>query len=206
MTGRLTRAAVTASVAVALVVAAGCQDDEATTEPSDPCASVVSRAADSGDIREQIELLDEALVVCRSILSLDAQLSRYPTIIGYDTQTFVANRCATVEDDDVQASSICSTASAPATTAPDPAVGEVEYVGQTLDGRTVTIVEDADTPFVQGNPEPIVQIVDIASEDGCPGVQAELERWSALVGDPAIGDEASVYAQHATNVLAFIGC
>ena len=82
---------------------------------------------------------------------------------------------------------------------------EVEYIGQTMDGREVTI-GPGDTAFVDGKPVAIVAIVDIAAEDGCEGVEAEGARWLAQIDDPVIGDEASVYARHAENVLAFMGC
>ncbi len=82
---------------------------------------------------------------------------------------------------------------------------EIEYVGQTLDGREVTI-DPGDTEFVDGKPAAIVEIVDIAAEDGCEGVEHERDRWLAKSTDPLVGDEASVYAQHAENVLAFMGC
>ena len=74
-----------------------------------------------------------------------------------------------------------------------------------MDGREVTI-DLGDTDFVDGKPSAIVAIVDIAAEDGCPGVEAERDRWLAQTNDPLVGDEASVYARHAENVLAFIGC
>ena len=74
-----------------------------------------------------------------------------------------------------------------------------------MDGREVTIGPD-DTEFVDGKPVAIVAIVDIAAEDGCVGVEAERVRWLAEANDPLTGDEASIYAQHAENVLAFIGC
>ena len=56
----------------------------------------------------------------------------------------------------------------------------LEYVGQTMDGREVTIGPE-DTEFVDGKPAAIVAIVDIAAEDGCAGVEAERDRWLADV-------------------------
>ena len=40
-----------------------------------------------------------------------------------------------------------------------------------MDGREVTI-DPGDTEFVDGKPAAIVEIVDIAAEDGCAGVEA----------------------------------
>ena len=101
-------------------------------------------------------------------------------------------------------SSVCTDVASPTSTT-IAGVPEIEYVGQTMDGREVTI-DPGDTEFVDGKPAAIVAIVDIAAEDGCEGVEAERVRWLAQSTDPIVGDEASVYARHAENVLAFMGC
>ncbi len=44
------------------------------------------------------------------------------------------------------------------------------------------------------------------SKPGCEGVIAQRDMWAARAADPAIGDEASVYAHHAQNVANYIGC
>ena len=186
--------------------AAGCTDDEPTTTASgNACSSAVNDAADAAEIPDQIAMLDTALVVCRSYDAFAAELAERPQIIGYDALTFVTRRCLSAGAT-VRSSTICmSTVTTTASTTP-PTEPPISYVGRTLDGRDVTIEPDADTQFIDGTPAAIVQIVDIANEDGCAGVEQEQERWTALADDPLIGDEASVYAQHAINVASFIGC
>ncbi|MGH9134822.1 MAG: hypothetical protein ACRDZZ_12865 [Ilumatobacteraceae bacterium] len=193
---------VLAGIVVAGAVA--CDSDPDAESGGDPCVRTIERASQVAEIGEQVELLDAALVACRSFTAYDAQLGRYPGIIGYDSLTYVTNRCAALADDElVSESAVCTGVVIPTTTIEGSP--ELEYVGQTLDGREVTIGPD-DTEFVEGNPVAIVAIVDIAAEDGCPGVEIELTNWLARINDPIIGDQASVYAQHAENVLAFMGC
>ncbi len=181
--------------------------DAGTKEESggDPCVRTMERASRAAEISDQVELLDSALLSCRSFTAYDAQLGRYPGIVGYDGLAYVTARCEALADDEVvSASSVCTDVAIP-TSDTVGGLPIVEYVGQTMDGREVTIGPD-DTEFVDGKPTAIVAIVDIAAEDGCPGVEDELARWLARTNDPIIGDEASVYARHAENVLAFIGC
>jgi hypothetical protein len=187
-----------------VLVASACDADAAEQSGGDPCVRTMERASQAAEISDEIALLDSALLSCRSFTAYDAQLGRYPGIVGYDGFTYVTTRCAALADDDlVNASSVCTdVASAPTTIVGLP---ELEYVGQTLDGREVTIRPD-DTEFVDGKPAAIVAIVDIAAEDGCSGVEAERAYWLARTNDPIVGDQASVYARHAENVLAFIGC
>jgi hypothetical protein len=200
---------------------AGCdllEENSIDAPTSNSCAGLIDRAADAVEIEDQIDLLDTALVVCRSVAAFDQQLARYPGVIGYDAATFITSRCDTarVEEteslqvaddlDAVASSTICAEVAVPTTTTTVPAPPEVTYLGQTLDGRQVVIRPSGLTPFVDGKPTPVVQIVDIASEDGCAGVQAEFDRWNAQVEDASIGEEASVYAQHAKNVLKLYGC
>ena len=187
------------------LVGAACNGDDEQQSGVDPCVTTIERASRAAEISEQIELLDSALLSCRSFTAYDAQLGRYPGIIGYDGLTYVTTRCAALADDElVVASSVCTDVASP-TASTIAGLPQVEYVGQTLDGREVTI-DPGDTEFVDGKPAAIVEIVDIAAEDGCEGVEHERDRWFAESTDPLVGDEASVYAQHAENVLAFIGC
>jgi tagatose-1,6-bisphosphate aldolase len=60
--------------------------------------------------------------------------------------------------------------------------------------------------FVGDVPQVVQQTVDIAIEAGCEGVIAQRDLWAARAIDPAMGDEASVYAHHAQNVANYIGC
>ena len=184
---------------------AACGTDPEEASGGDPCVRTMERASRAAEISDQIELLDSALLSCRSFTAYDAQLGRYPGIVAYDGMAYVISRCeALAADDVVSASSVCTDVYFP-TSDTLGAVPEVEYVGQTMDGREVTIGPD-DTEFVDGKPTAIVAIVDIATEDGCPGVEDERTRWLAQTNDPVIGDQASVYARHAENVLAFIAC
>jgi hypothetical protein len=198
-----------AAVALAVTGLLGtvaCTPDEPTAAPAgDACRNLVDEAAGEAEIADQILLLDQALVVCRSFERIDAALQRHPSLLGFDTATFVTNRCLDAPDEDIARSTICTSAVA-TTLAPVVTAPEQVYVGTTLDGRRVEIRPRPDAPFVSGNPAAIVTIVDIAQEDGCAGVIAERDRWASLVNDPVLGDEASVYAQHAINVLAFLDC
>jgi hypothetical protein len=188
-----------------VVVSVACSADAKEQSGGDPCVRTMERASRAAEISDQIELLDSALLSCRSFTAYDAQLGRYPGIVGYDGLEYVTARCtALAADEVVSASSVCTDVASPTSNTLG-GLPEVEYVGQTLDGREVTIGPD-DTKFVDGKPAAIVAIVDIAAEDGCPGVEDERARWLAQTNDPIVGDQASVYARHAENVLAFIGC
>ena len=188
-----------------VLVGAACDPDAEEQSGVDPCVTTIERASRAAEISDQIELLDSALLSCRSFTAYDAQLGRYPGIIGYDGLTYVTTRCAALADDElVSESSVCTDVYSP-TSSTIAGVPAIEYVGQTMDGREVTI-GPGDTEFVDGKPAAIVAIVDIAAEDGCAGVEAERDRWLADVNDPIVGDQASVYARHAENVLAFIAC
>jgi hypothetical protein len=188
-----------------VLVGVACDADAEQQSGGDPCVRSIERASRAAEISDQIEFLDSALLSCRSFTAYDAQLGRYPGIIGYDGLTYVSTRCAALADDElVSASAVCTDIASPTSSTLGGAPA-LEYVGQTLDGREVTIGPD-DTEFVDGKPVAIVAIVDIAAEDGCIGVEAERDRWLAEANDPITGDEASIYAQHAENVLAFIGC
>jgi hypothetical protein len=188
-----------------VLVSAACDADPEEASGGDPCVTTMQRASRAAEISDQIEFLDSALLSCRSFTAYDAQLGRYPGIIAYDGLAYVTARCEALADDEVvSASSVCTDVYSP-TSDTVGGVPEVEYVGQTMDGREVTIGPD-DTEFVDGKPTAIVAIVDIAAEDGCAGVEDERARWLAQVDDPIVGDQASVYARHAENVLAFIAC
>lgn len=194
-----------ALAAVALAgLAGGCSQDE-EPEAATGCAATVREASLATEVDEQITLLDLALARCISVGALVGEMARYPGIVGYSPATFVELRCGTATDDTVRTSAVCTSYAAPATTVL-PVSPDVVYVAETLDGRRIEIVPDADTPFVDGRPEPMQRTVDIAVESGCQGVIAERDRWIALIGDPTVGDEASAYARHAENVASYIRC
>ena len=193
-----------ATLAVAPLLAS-CGDDGREAAAQVTCQSIVEGAARESELQRQIEILDRAIAACSGIAALDVELQRHRGLVGFDTATFVTGRCARTSSTATQLSAICAAAQPPDQVAAPPE-DEVEvYVGQSLDGRSVEIT-DEQVAFVEGKPTPIVQLVDIATEDGCEGLAAERARWTALLLDPALGDQASVYARHADNVAAFIGC
>ena len=151
-------------------------------------------------------LLDSAIVACSSYVALTTELDRYPGITGYSTETFVSLRCINAVDDSVRRAATCTAFAVPTTNVSIPTEVELVFIGEALDGRTVEIRPDGNTQFVGDVPAVIQQTVDIAFESGCEGVTAQRDVWAAQVADPAIGDQASVYAKHAENVLIYIGC
>jgi len=192
---------------VALVALVAC--DPPTSEQAAPptgCAATVAEAAAALEVDEQVDLLDVALVACRSYDSFIRELAKYPGIIGYDAATFVSLRCARVADEMVRSSPTCATVIAPATTLPPTTLPELVFVGDTLDGRQVEIRPSATIQFIGAVPAVVQQTVDIALESGCEGVIAQRDLWASRVDDPSFGDEASVYAQHAQNVAVYIQC
>lgn len=170
------------------------------------CATAVEEASAAAEVTETVRLLDTALVVCRSYGALTTQLERFPGVIGYDAATFVELRCTRVDDEAIRTSPSCSDVVSPTSTVPVTAAPELVFVGDTLDGRQVEIRPGPNVDFVGEVPAVVQQTVDIAFESGCEGVIAQRDEWVAQVGDPRLGDIASVYAQHAQNVAAYIGC
>jgi hypothetical protein len=204
---RSARRALAATLAVAAVaVAVGCTTAEEQAAPTDPCRSFIDRASAAAELSEQVELLDTALVVCSSVETFTVNVERYPALLGWDVSTYLQNRCTTVDDDAIRGSRICTASVVTTTTIGPVDVPDVVYVGTTLDGRDVEIRPRAGRPFDNGTPQVITGLADIAAATGCDGVEAELERWTSQIDDPVIGDEASVYAQYALDVLAFIQC
>ena len=206
----------TAVIAVGLL--AGCAADSAEPVTADPCARRITEAAAAIDIDDQVRVLDEAMYVCRTLDEFTAGVADHPGLMAVEPVVFLARRCVRSEIAAVRESPICDTEAvnaliAPATVGPPgtvpadvAAAAEPVYLGETLDGRTVEIVPDADTPFVDGRPQVIVRMVDLAFSDGCDGLLDEREYWSGRAGDPDIGDEASVYARHAISLMEFIDC
>ena len=201
---RLPTTAVPSFVVVVLIALTACQpaDDTASTG----CATLVAEASAESEPSDQVRLLDQAMIACRSYDSFSAQLDRYPSSIGYDTATYVARRCASTIDEDVLAGPTCSTVITPATTAPPTTVVDLLFVGDTVDGRPIEIRPGDGIEFVGEVPAVVQQTVDIAFESGCDGVIAQRDLWAGRIDDSPEGDIASVYAQHAQNVADFIQC
>jgi hypothetical protein len=192
--------------AALLAIGAACApDDEATTGP-DTCRSLVERAASTADIADTVKLLEDAMLECGTIGRLDRELERFPSIVAAETIDFVSRRCTVSNDVTIASSDICAeTAEAPDSPTAASTTTIPAYVGRTLDGRDITIRPGPDTPFVGDTPQPVIQIVDVAAEDGCEAVE-ELRDWWTAQSEGSGGDAASVYAQHANNVLDFLGC
>lgn len=200
--GRLIAVAALATCALAACDPSGGDDSGAPTG----CAATVAEASQVYEVDQQIDLLDRALVTCRSYEAFTAELARYPGIIGYETGTFVSLRCEKVTDELIRTSPTCSRVIAPATTVPPSTLPELVFVGDTLDGRQVEIRPSSTIRFTGEVPAVVQQTVDIALESGCEGVIDQRDLWASRVGGPEYGDEASVYAQHAQNVARYIQC
>lgn len=193
--------------AIALIAAlAGCTppDDEARVLSG--CASSVSAAADAVEVADQVRLLDQALVRCRSLDALTVELALHPGLIGYSPRTFVEIRCSRVDDPATMRSPACSEVAAPTTTVTATTVVQLSFVGETLDGRPIEISAADGVQFVGDIPAEIQRTVDIAIESGCDGLLERRDRWVAQVSPTPGGDLASVYAQHAQNVADYVGC
>lgn len=196
------------ALAVVLVALGACdrQDDEGEDTSPTGCAVTVEQASMAVEPAEQVRLLDQALIRCRSYEALTTEMARYPGITGYDLATFVTLRCNRVDDEAILSSPACTAVVETTTTPPPTTIAQLVYVGETLDGRIVELRPSSSIPFEGDRPIAIQQTVDIAVESGCDGVFAQRDMWAAQVDDPAIGTAASVYAKHAENVAAFIGC
>lgn len=193
-------------LAVVGVAAGACDRDDGEEPVASGCAVTVEQASMAVEPSEQLRLLDQAFIRCRSYAALTTEMARYPGITGYDLETFVTLRCSRVEDEAIANSPACAAVVQTTTTPPPTTVPQLVYVGETLDGRVVELRPDANIPFDGDRPAAIQQTVDIAVESGCEGVYAQRDVWAAQVGDPDIGTAASVFAKHAENVAAFIGC
>ncbi len=195
-----------ATFAIVATVLAACSPSDDEAEGRQGCADVMREASEAREVDAQVRLLDDALRICLTYDSFEAELTRYPSIIGYAPETFVLVRCTRAEDETVQNSPACRAVVSPTSTLPPTTVASIVFVGDTLDGRTIEIRPSATTEFVGEVPAVVQQTVDIAVESGCPGVIEQRDLWASRIDDPIIGDEASVYAQHAQNVAAYIQC
>jgi hypothetical protein len=187
-----------------LLAASACttSSDETTTG----CSATVAAAADAVEIDEQKRLLDEALLQCRSVDDMTRELDRHPGLIGFSAASFVEIRCSRVEDPATLRAPTCSSVVSPSTTAPPTTIVDLVFVGDTLDDRRIEIRPTETIRFVGEVPEVVQQTVDIAFESGCDGLIEQRDRWFDRIDDSRAGDEASVYARHAQNVAAYIGC
>lgn len=195
-----------ATIAVMAATLAACSPADDEPQGRAGCAETVREASEAREVDEQVRRLDDALRICRTYESFEAELARYPSIIGYAPETFVLVRCSRADDEAVQNSPSCRAVVSPTSTLPPTTVVAIVFVGDTLDGRTIEIRPSARTEFVGEVPAVVQQTVDIAVESGCSGVIEQRDRWASRVNDPVIGDEASVYARHAQNVAEYIQC
>lgn len=176
--------------------------DDATTG----CAETVEAAANAIELEDQKRLLDEALLQCRSVSALAGELDRHPGLIGFSADAFVEIRCNRIDDPATRRGPTCASVVAPSTTAPPTTLVDLVFVGETVDGRRIEIRPSSTTRFVGEVPEVIQQTVDIAVESDCDGLIEQRDRWFSRIDASEAGDEASVYAFHAQNVAAYIGC
>ena len=199
---------VAAVITAALPWVVSCAADDATFVPLDPCERRVADAADAIEPDDQVALMDEAIFLCDDLTGIVTAVAEHPGLLGVDTVTFLGRRCARTEQAAVATSPVCTDPLVrAATTGPaDDGEGPVGYLGLALDDTEVLIVPDADTPFIDGRPQAISAIVDLAVIEGCAALLAERNRWSARVGDDEAGQEASVYARHADDLAAYLGC
>src|SRR5262245_51336950 len=71
---------------VLAISATACSPKDETTETG--CASTVHDASLAAEVTDQIRMLDMAMVRCRSLQDLTAEMGKYPGIVGYDLNTF----------------------------------------------------------------------------------------------------------------------
>ena len=194
-----------AALSAALLTACTPPSDEEVAPPTG-CAALTREASLEVEPDTQVEALDTALIACATYTAFGTEINRYPGIIGYDLDTYLLLRCERSDDDRVRATPACDGLVGPATTPPPVTAPELVFVGDTLDGRRVEIRPSNLIEFDGDVPAVVQQTVDIAVESGCPGVIAQFDLWAGRTDDPLIGDEASVFAQHALNVAAYIQC
>lgn len=183
-------------------MACAAPSDETTTG----CSDTVAAAAAAIEVDHQKRLLDDALLQCRSVDDLTRELDRHPGLIGFSAAAFVEIRCSRIDDVATLRAPTCASVVSPSTTAPATTLPDLVFVGDTLDDRRIEIRPGPATRFVGEVPEVIQQTVDIAFESGCDGLIAQRDRWFARIDATPTGDEASVYARHAQNVAAYVGC
>jgi hypothetical protein len=196
-------AVVACVLAPVAMLATACDPDE--DDAVTGCETLVREASQAIEVDEQVRGLDRALVACSSRAAFIAELDRYPSIIGYDSATFVALRCERTDDDAVRSGPTCSSVIVE-TTVPASTLAPVVFVGATLDGRQIELRPEDGVEFAGDVPAVVQQTVDIAVESGCEGVAEQRNLWASRIDDPDSGDIASVYAQHAQNVADYIGC
>ena len=206
MTHATPRTLALSAAAIALSLLAGCTRPGEEAAPPTGCAALVREASLTVEPDDQVDALDTALIACATYPAFSLEVNRYPGIIGYDVDTYLSLRCQRADDERVRSTPACGGIIGPATTPPPVTAPELVFVGLTLDGRQVEIRPSNLIEFEGDVPAVVQQTVDIAVESGCPGVLAQFDLWVARVDDPVTGDEASVFAQHALNVAAYIQC
>ncbi|HWL44402.1 MAG TPA: hypothetical protein VNQ73_15790 [Ilumatobacter sp.] len=194
-----------AFVVAAVAGAAACGADDAAGLPT--CVEAIDAAADEIEVAGQLRRLDDALLRCGSYNAYLAALASHPGLIGYSPQTYVELRCAHLTEARYRYSPTCRVANPP-TTPPVATAPEVVYAAATLDGRVVELRPSPAVPFTGDVPAVVQDTVDIAVDQGCPGVLAQRDLWAGRAAAEQAGsaDIASVYAQHAIHVALWIGC
>jgi hypothetical protein len=192
-----------AVLAAALTLGACAQEQGAVIRP-DPCRDAIDRAAVAREIPQQIALFDSALVICRDVEAFTDGLRLHPGAIAVAPATFIQRRCENPPDATVARSLICQSVVPTVTSTPGDNDVQV-YIGRTLDGRSVELRSDQ-VRFTDGRPAGIIEVVDVSTRQGCEGLVGLYNQWIPMVGLEDRGDELSVYAQHAVNLMQSLGC
>lgn len=195
------------ALVAAVTLGLGCAPAPTAVIRPDPCRDVIDRAAVAREVPQQIRLLDSALLICRDADAFTDALSLHPGAIAVAASTFIQRRCEDPPDATVALSSICQEV-APVDAAgqdQDPADDVKVYIGRTLDGRSVEL-RSTSVRFSEGRPAGIVEVVEVGTRQGCEGLLNLYTGWVPLLEDPGRGDELSVYAQHAVNLMQSLDC
>ncbi|PIE33078.1 MAG: hypothetical protein CSA55_02400 [Ilumatobacter coccineus] len=196
------QALIIVAVVSALMACQPADEDEATAD----CRTIVAEAAAARDVDDTIRLLDKALLLCPSFEVMAAELDAHPGIVGYSSEGFIRNRCASIDAQRAASALTCDRVTVPSTSAPVVTTAPVEYSGLTMDDRTVTLTPDDGITFVGDLPAEIQNNLDAWTTQGCDGIVARRDRWAAEVEAGRGGDAVSVYARHADHLVDYGDC
>lgn len=172
------------------------------TQPT-TCAEIVKQAVYEREVEDEVKGFDTAIETCASYDQLKTEMNRYE-LPGYTVERFIEKRC--IDESEVLADTDVCQVAAPPTTLPE-VIDDPEYTGQTLDGREITVTPTPDLKFEDGVPAQIKITVEKAKE-GCVsvlGVRDDMAQYVTPTPNRS-SDIASMFAQHAQSVAAFIGC
>lgn len=203
--GRRSRAQTIGIGLVAVIVGTlltACLDTEPEVMSTDACSALVAEAATAREIDDQIEFFDRAISVCRSPEAFAAELARFPGAVGVGAEELIGRRCD--RNPELSAAILCRSALAVVDTTLPGGTGAATYVGLTLDDREIAITPQL-TRFEDDRPWAVAEI-ETAAGRGCEGLLSEYIRWFTRITNPVTGDEASVYARYALDLMRGAGC